>query len=265
MPPVLFSDLPAEIRLEIAAYVVEQSQDTGLFYQDAIEPENTGIVDMFCDEATVPGWRVDCRYSPANNLSLLLVCRQFHADFQNLAYQRTRFVLLQKAVPIIHQQPARVLSNLRRLVLYCDLPTLASWDQYLFNDERLQLDELCIALCVKQRRNEKYPILVKLLRTLQNVKAIRFVLHPGWQDRIDGNALIGAILKEDHYQRYDAPNAPNLETTWWTWSQPTNISDFLFVAQQPKPLMDEQTYMKFAKPKIDEAILNMAAAHTGQL
>lgn len=251
-----FSSLPAELRLQIAAFVLEQPPNAGLIYEEDVRDDNTGIVDMFSDVVKVSGFHLDPRYSAADNLSILRVCRQFRNDFFDLAYQKTRFLLVENATELILRQPEGHLRNVRKLAIRCDSSTLAAWDHWPFNDERVHLDELCIALLPDER---KYPVLVRVLRNLRDVESIRIMHHPlsTSVNRVDCNRLIGLILKEDHYQRYDAPNAPNLESTWWDWSCKGSTGDFIFVAQEPKPIMEEAEYMKFVKPKIDAAIENI--------
>jgi hypothetical protein len=58
-------------------------------------------------------------------------------------------------------------------------------------------------------------------------------------------------MKEDHYQRYDAPDAPNLEATWWDWCYSPDYSHITFEAQPPRPILPEEEYMLLMKPKVD--------------
>jgi hypothetical protein len=233
-----FSSLPTELRLHIAAYALEQEPFAGFIHQE------------------LPKLCPDLRYKSSFNLSIRLVCRQFWDDFTRLAYQKTRFVLSYKTAQIIGDQPDERLKNVRRLVIDCDHRTslVTLWQQYPFNRACLQLDELCIMhiqFC-------DIALLARVFRQLRNVKLIRFIKHR-W---FECYRLMGAILREDHHQRYDAPDAPNLGSTWWDWMCNEQEDSFTLVAREPMPLMEEQEYMLFVKPKVDEVMDNVARLMT---
>lgn len=129
--------------------------------------------------------------------------------------------------------------------------------------EELQLESLTIAMHMSTHWH--YPSdftsdMVGLLRRLQNVKVLRFVLN---RANVKGffktwyNRLIGLVLKEDHFQRYDAPGAPNMEKTWWIWSYDENARWFELLAQKPKPVMNEADYMEMVKPWVERLVADM--------
>lgn len=260
-----FFTLPTELRLQIAAHVVEQPSNAGLIYEGKEQVNETGIVDSLTDRK-IPGFHLDAHYSAASNWSLLRVCRQFWVDFSKLAYSQTRIVLFPSQLHMLHSKPDDFVRNIRKLALSCDLLTLSSWEEYILNEPRLQLEELCIAMVDQVLPYDKYPLLVRLLRHLQNVKSIRFVLDPSGTvaDQVNCDSLIGSILKEDHHERYDANNAPQLESTWWTWEHKDDQGSRLFTSQPPKPLMDEQAYLEIVRPLIDDAISNLVRVGEGQ-
>ncbi|KAF1937044.1 hypothetical protein EJ02DRAFT_478225 [Clathrospora elynae] len=229
-----FFSLPTELRLQIAAYALEQEPYDGFIQKE------------------VPTLRLDPEYKSSSNLSIRLVCRQFADDFTRLAFQNTIFVLSCNGTQAVDGQPDARLKDVRKLAIDCDhrTPTIANWQEFPFNKECLHLDELSITNC----GDLKITFMVGVLRRLRNVKRIRFVKHR-W---IECYRLMGAVLREDHYQRYDAPNAPNLETTWWDWSHNEQENSFIFVAREPKPAMEEQEYMLFIQPKVDEVMESMA-------
>ena len=137
------------------------------------------------------------------------------------------------------------------------------WLKWPYNIENLQLESLTIALHMSNQWH--YPSnyttdMVGLLRRLQNVKTLKFVLNGA---NVKGffktwyNRLIGLILKEDHFQRYDAPGAPNLEDTWWIWSYDDEKRWFELVAQKPKEVMVESDYMEMVKPLVQRLVADM--------
>lgn len=245
-PP--FFSLPAELRLDIAAYVLEQSSSTG-FVKLRSDPDFERRLGM---NRRTCGLFLSPHYSAASNLSLLLVCRQFRNDFTRLAFQMTLFSLRVNSERKIAAQPHTLLRNVRKLAIRCHSNLLASWHEYAFNTERLHLDELHVVILAGVSPNR--PEIVTLLRRLKYVKCIRFLIpeDPYYMVTLGYNSLIGALLKEDHYQRYDAPNAPNLESTWWTWRFGPLLQHFTMVAQEPKPVMDEEAYMLLVKPLVDD-------------
>jgi hypothetical protein len=123
----------------------------------------------------------------------------------------------------------------------------------------MQLDELELVMPLHTFANRK--ALVGLLRRLRNVKQIK-LLFPGQnlaREPLEYIVFIGELLKEDHHQRYDASNAPNLESTWWNWSCRHDFGWAIFTAQEPKPIMAEEDYMLLMKPKVDYIVEYMAS------
>lgn len=239
-PKATFLSLPTELRLQIAAYALEQT-------------ENVGILER-------RGNRLDTNYSAASNLSVLLVCRQFHIDFTNLAYQLTRFILvgptmraqMERSLPLgptmqgIYEHSNAKLRNLRRLVIQSIWEPLARWDSYPFDKDSLHLDELGIVT-----DDQVYKPVLGLLRRLKNVKTLRIFPMSG-NYRILYGRLVGSMQKDDHYQRYDAPDAPNIGNTWWEPSFNAKDISFDLVAREPEPLIAEEDYMTIMKPKVDD-------------
>lgn len=219
--------LPVELRLIIAAYALEQPRRIGLDDAETIKFRN-GRRRL----------RLISEYKPSTNLAILLVCRQFNNDFTRLAFQKTRFVLRSDASGIICDQTDAFLRDVRRLVVCCTSDTIAAWDAFPFNTECLQLDQLDFVTMITSKVDLK-PF-VRMFRQLQNVKEISFTFDPKTEHPAHGWVrLLVAMLKEDEYQRYHAPNAPNIEATWWNWTFHSKINWGVFVAQPPKPIMPE--------------------------
>jgi hypothetical protein len=244
--------LPAELRNHCIGYALAQAPDAG-----------------FMCSATYHGLVLDQQYSASAQLSILLTCHQFHLDFYQLAYRSTTFILRDDCDSI-----NGLLGRLRREQIECieriafvTSPTriheLVHWFSYPFNLEDLHLQELSVVLY----RSEDWHFpsqytrdLVALLRRLQNVKKLRFVrnfAHVSGSFRTWYNRLIGLILKEDHYQRYDAPGAPNVEVTWWNWSYDYADNTFELVAQPPKPILPEAEYIEFVAPMVRRLMSDM--------
>jgi hypothetical protein len=232
-PSATFLSLPTELRLQIAAYALEQPK--------RVNPSK----ERYCG-TELAYQQVDPDYYASHNLSLLRVCHQFHRDFSSLAYRMTTFVVASNKMQAIKWQPAANVRNLRRLVLQHPLDVMLFWDDYPFDNESLHLDELCILIDVPN-----YEPMMGLLRRLQNVKTLRF-FHTGPRPEIAYARLVSAMQKDDHFQRYDAACAPNIGCTWWdsTFDAQSISSDL--VARKPVPLMAEGDYMVMMKPKVEE-------------
>jgi hypothetical protein len=233
--PTLLS-LPIELRLEIVAYALEQP-DAGLIR--TLMSENTRHVT------------IDQSYRPSSNLTIRLVCRQFNAEFRRLAIQETIFVLSKDSALTVDQQPDELLRDVKKLRFCCNHEDISKWQEYALNKQCMHLDELDLVISLDDSSNRK--ALVDLFRRLRNVKRVK-LLFPGrglaWEPH-ELVRLIGELLKEDHFQRYDAADAPNSESTWWEWSYDSDLSWAAFVAQNPKPIMAEEDYMLLMKPKVD--------------
>ncbi|XPT03446.1 hypothetical protein M3J09_012539 [Ascochyta lentis] len=240
-PPTKFLTLPVELRLRIAEYALEQHPAAGIPHTGLHLPESKH------------------QYRPSENLSLLRVCRQFELDFTSLAYNKTRFTLwTEKDVTCIQGLPLRKLRSMRKLGFNPSSVRSERWtgtgslDSYFCSLEQLRLDELSIFWSHKWIQMVDVRSLVLFLRRLRHVKTIKFVLY-GKQERnrSDYCALVGAIMKEDHFQRYDALGAPNIEATWWDWNLNTEGDIITFQAQEPRPVLPEEDYMLLMKPKVD--------------
>jgi hypothetical protein len=250
VPPLLA--LPAELRNQCIGYALAQQLDAG-----------------FTRSATYHGLVLDQQYSASAQLSVLLTCRQFYLDFYQLAYRNTTFVLRDDCDSI-----NGLLGRLRREQIECigkiafvtspaRIHELVHWSTYPFNLEGLRLRELSVVLY----RSEDWHFpsqytrdLVALLRRLRNVQKLRFVrnfAHVSGSFRTWYNRLIGLVLKEDHYQRYDAPGAPNVEATWWNWSYDYADNTFELVAQPPKPILPEAEYIEFVAPMVRRLMSDM--------
>jgi hypothetical protein len=71
------------------------------------------------------------------------------------------------------------------------------------------------------------------------------------------------MLKEDHYQRYDVPGAPNVEKTWWVWGYDYVDNTFELVAQPPKPVLPEAEYIEFVAPMVRRLMSDMEVEEMG--
>ncbi|KAF2714713.1 hypothetical protein K504DRAFT_344385, partial [Pleomassaria siparia CBS 279.74] len=208
-------------------------------------------------------------YSSSSHLSILLVCRQFRHDFTALAFQCTRFHISNMYTPftdLLRPLCDIHIRSLRKIVVVAGAKhfrEMVHWVRYPWNMENLKLEELTVAM--HRSTYSHYPAdfttdLVGMLRRLQNVKVLKFMLNGAtvkgffktWYNR-----LIGLVLKEDHFQRYDAPGAPNLEDTWWTWNYDENARWFDLLAHTPKPVMVEGEYMEMVKPLVQKLVRDM--------
>ncbi|KAF3031137.1 hypothetical protein E8E11_000877 [Didymella keratinophila] len=229
--------LPTELRLRIADYALEQHPATG------IPPTSRQLQEYRAD------------YRPSGNLALLLVCRQFNSDFTQLAYSKTRFSIWNRRQSNnLRQLPSHSVRNIRSIVHRAPVDEVTSWGSYCYGLQQLHLDELVI-LCDRFFFVISQDVLnvAAFLRRLLHVKIIRFVMYDDKAGRKRSHycRLIGAIMKEDHFQRYDAPGAPNIEARWWDWHL-NSLGDMIaFTAQEPRPVLPEEEYMLLMKPKVD--------------
>ncbi|KAF2864729.1 hypothetical protein BDV95DRAFT_600288 [Massariosphaeria phaeospora] len=246
--------LPAELRLQILSHVLQQ-------------PRNAGLLRT--TPTPKPSLLLDSSYTASRNLSLLLTCHQFQHDFTQLAFSHTTFVVTDMYSPLATLlRPLQLcqLSSLRRIAFVAgtrQFEEMVHWCRFPFNTEALRLEELSVVL-----HRSAYWIylsdftteMVGLLRRLENVKVLRFIrnmAHVKGDFRTWYNRMIGLVLKEDHYQRYDALGAPNVESTWWEWSYVEEDVAFELVAQDAKPVIPEDQYMEFVKPKVERLVKDM--------
>jgi hypothetical protein len=234
----LFS-LPVELRLQIAEIALEQRGNVWLLKTNI----NQGL-------------RIDPAYKAASNLAIILVCRQFRLDFTNLAYQMTKFVFIGTQMQLVNGATDTKLRNLQRVVIDANWSQI-SWQTYPFDREGLTLEELCVVA----RQGDDYKPFLTLLQELRHVKLLRW-FPPPIDYRQVYPQVVGAMYKNDHFRRYDAPGAPDIARVWWRPSD--NICDFSidFVACQPEPRMAEEEYMVMMKPKIDDLMRWAEATHS---
>ncbi|KAH7379418.1 hypothetical protein DE146DRAFT_317876 [Phaeosphaeria sp. MPI-PUGE-AT-0046c] len=220
--------LPAEIRLEIGAHVFRQ---TG----------NPLLVD-----------------SASFNLRPLLVCRQFYREFADLAYHLTTFTFCEQTMQNVQQMPDPKLRHIKRVVIAAEISKLDDWQMYPFNKEHLLLDELCLRPTNMLGRKNGMTNLIDLLWRLQHVKMLRVFSNfehlkfPDTHFKGAYGVLVGSMYKEDHYRRYDAPDALTAKHTWWEPHLNAGDSSYDFVPCQPVLVMPEDDYLLMMKPKIDK-------------
>jgi hypothetical protein len=237
MSPVTLLDLPVELRLRIAEYALEQHPAVGMPYT-SLELRESGA-----------GLR------SAENLALLLVCRQFRSDFTSLAFSKTRFsVSSERQSTNLKRLPPHRLRSIRSIVHRECVAEIYSWGSYCYGLEQLHLDEFSF-LCDDFffALNKRVNAVTAFMRCLEHVKSVKFVMC-GSRDKEKRShycKLIGAIMKEDHFQRYDALGAPNIETTWWDWELNPQADIITFTAQKPRSIFPEEEYMLLMKPKVD--------------
>ena len=238
--------LPVELRLQIAAYALEQSAS-----------------DIFLPQPKAYQ-RIKPEYDATSNLSILLVCRQFYQDFAKIAFQMTTFILGHNdSTGEVEHCPAQLcealstkvstLWNLRKVVLELSVcQSVLEWRNYPFNNEHIHLDELSVIATVDCDA-DFIRYVPWLLRRLQHVRKIRIlpVAVRSLLYRQSYGNLLGLIYKKDHYDRYDAPNAPDFGATWFEPSYNDEDTSYDFVAREPEPMIAEEEYMVMMKPKID--------------
>jgi hypothetical protein len=220
--------LPAELRLEIGAHVFRQTGHP-----------------ILLDTAS-------------SNLRPLLVCRQFHREFRDLAYQLTTYTLRDKTMQNIQDLPDSQLRCIRTVVVAAEISKLDDWQMHPFNKQCLHLDELCLQPTSILGRKNGMTNLIDLLWRLEHVKELR--VFPNFEHlnfpevHFKGvyGVLVGSMYKEDHYRRYDAPGVLAAKHLWW--EPHLNMEDFSydFVPREPIPVMPEDSYLLLMKPKIDK-------------
>lgn len=230
-----FLSLPVELRLQIAEYALDQCTTAGLPRRHQLPLDNHHV------------------YRPSSNLSLLLVCRQFHEDFSTLAYNKTRFTLqeaqLEEGATQIRTLPVQKLESIRKIALgplltHRPWNEMDRWAEYVYNEKRLHLDELAL-ICPLPIRPVFVRTPVHFLRNLRHVKVIKFLLYAQTDEhvRIFYRRLVLAIMEQDQLYRYDASEAPNIEATWWDWSYDPEEGIITLQAQRPRPTLPKEEYM----------------------
>ncbi|KAK7181614.1 hypothetical protein DPSP01_011383 [Paraphaeosphaeria sporulosa] len=271
-PHACLLSLPIELRLQILECVIDGSPNAGLKYPKVcatVRPESN---------RNFQGLILDLGYSAAATLNVLLVCRQLRNEFTKAAFQRTVFVIRDpyyvNAKYFRNLQRVQ-LDSLRRVMIVFQayrLSQLSSWRRP-FNLEGLHLDNLTIALQSATQHtvggvlSEDYLAnstrdVVGLLRRLGHVNSFKIVQNAAFTtQRFQAwwYQIIGLILKEDHYQRYDAPDAPQIETTWWDWHFDSAEKSFEFIARPAKPVVPEPDYMEMVAPLVASLMSAMEA------
>ncbi|KAH7110603.1 hypothetical protein B0J11DRAFT_205274 [Dendryphion nanum] len=250
-----FFTLPTEIRLSILEYVLPPPHpDSGvrdLTVTGPIEPFFVQIDDIpFYSEQR---WKS----------SILTICRQFRTDFTNLVFSRTVFSVRvsNRSVRSLHSRLADLrpcqIASIRYLIVEKEeheFQALSQWSHYPFNIPNFNLTILTIGLASSPMAIENTAKIAKMLRGLRNVQTLRIIgnfctVKGGFKAWY--NQLVGLILKEDHRQRYDVADAPNVEETWWEWSFGNQTQSAVFKAQKSKPVVGEEEYMHMIKPLME--------------
>jgi hypothetical protein len=253
--PTPILTLPTELLLQISFYVLSQPPQTGTITRGSLRKR----IPSFLNRETC----LDYSYVPSHNLRLLLVCRRFHRELYNLAYQMTTFTLPSHPHETISNQTDDMLQNIRKLVVECPWSQVVRW-QYPFDKECLLLDELSIFRPPGRAGDQD---MASFLLRLQYVKMLVLsVRHASVLEQIHRSVpttprdeyrkLIGQMLKLDHYERYDAPGAPDVARSWWNWSYDGEAHTIRFTAREPMPVMPEEEYLILIKPRVDEIMLN---------
>ncbi|KAJ4355663.1 uncharacterized protein N0V89_003683 [Didymosphaeria variabile] len=269
-PHVGFLALPIELRLQILENVIDDRPNAGLVYPTVSATAKSDF------NRTSQGLILDLGHSSAANLKILCVCRQLRDEFTQAAFRRTVFIIRDPYhvnAKILQPLQHVHLENLRRVMLVFQayrLSQLTSWRRP-FNREDLHLDNLTIALqsttqhtvgpmmsddYIKQSTRD----VVGLLRRLEHVKSLKFVQNAAFTRRRFQawyNQIVGLVLKEDHYQRYDAPEAPHIEATWWDWHFDSAEKSFEFIARPAKPVVPEPDYMEMVAPLVAKLMSEM--------
>ncbi|KAF2191582.1 hypothetical protein K469DRAFT_558543 [Zopfia rhizophila CBS 207.26] len=255
-PSSRFLTLPAELRLAILDF--------------ALSSQNNG--DGFCNRSPVwpGGLYLDENYSSSSsNLGILLTCRQFRHDFTVLAFSRIPFVItdiyssLLTRLNILQSHQISAIRHLTFVAGARQFREMVHWHRYPFNVEALRLDSLKVVL--HRSAHWHYPSdftsdMVSLLRRLQHVQSLSFFRNGA---NVKGffktwyNRLIGLVLKEDHYQRYDAPSAPNVEDTWWDWGFDDSGEWFELQAREKRALLAEEEYLEGMRPMVERLMREM--------
>lgn len=257
-PRTNFPSLPAELRLEILSYYVINKQDPVYNLHKGPWPLQPGLL-------------LDESYSSSSALALLSVCKQFRHDFSRLAFNNTHFVLSGDITSIPKQmavlQPYHIQALRHISVVVADQTQFHKLVHlYPFDNPDLHLDSLSVVF--QKGDYDDYPHssvneTVSLLRRLENVPNLRFIRNGAntirsfraWFD-----ALIGLMLKEDHYHRYDHPNSPQLPKVWWDWHYSFLEHSFELKSREPIDIMDEEEYMEIVAPLITNLMKDIGYA-----
>ncbi len=245
-----FFSLPAEIRLQIAAYVVEQSPEAGLIRQTFTADGNSSTYRLGLDKT----------YRASLNFNILLVCRQFQNDFTSLAWANTTFVLdYDLAQPIAlrslmlrRRWPVNAIPRVRRIIAIINANSFYDWNGRPFDHDTVRIDHLTLTTSYGRRLRRST---ATLLLRLTNIKVIRFLFFDlnSEEHRKQYDSFITYMLEEDWHQRYETLGTPKIGNTWWEWSYDLEDISFSITARVPLATMDQEEYIKLMKPVYDAA------------
>lgn len=217
--------------------------------------------------------------STTDGMNLLLLCRQMRDECTQLVYRCTVFVMPLRR----HFSPGTLrplhrhqCENLRNVILAIEprrfVDLVASWTRP-FATDTCHLNRLTIAFTPltgsgsqeDDVEEDDFALIntskvVELLRRLEHVDRLRFVQNATCFRRdfyMCYNQIVGLLLKEDHYQRYDAPGAPHIEATWWNWNFNAAEQSFEFAARPAKPITPEPQYMEAVAPLVAKLMSEM--------
>ncbi|KAF2751249.1 hypothetical protein M011DRAFT_106456 [Sporormia fimetaria CBS 119925] len=254
--PPTFLSLPLELRLQLLTYNLTQPPFTGFRHHDAFLPSRRGL---YIAES----------YSPSDALSLLLVCRQFRADFTVLAFRLTRFIVhvgedegtreVEEKLRKLH--PCQ-LSAIRDITLVVpstelELEMMFEWDEYPFNIQALHLDTLAIAFDRCRQTHRLFPCiphLIRLLRRLKHVKCIRFIHNGATLERGFvkwAGFVVRGMIDEDRKQRFECEEGPRLPDVWWEWGFDEGDQCFELVATEPMPVVEKSVFEEAVQGWLD--------------
>jgi hypothetical protein len=252
----LFS-LPTELRLEILSYIYVQEPNSGYKQYGSPLLPPTGLY-------------LDDSYSSSSALALLSVCKQFRHDFSRLAFNKTHFIITDTFTPVpklmasLQTYQITALRHISFIIAgQSHFRNMVHWTNYPFSNPDLQLDTLAIVFHRSGHWHYPHDFIketVSLLRRLENVTTLRFIRNGA---NIKGffrtwfNRLIGLILKEDHFNRYDHSDGPQLPRFWWDWNFNSEEQSFGLKAREPMDIIEEEEYMKIVAPLIEQLMMDM--------
>ncbi|KAF2641166.1 hypothetical protein P280DRAFT_468828 [Massarina eburnea CBS 473.64] len=263
LSPHTLLSLPTEIRLDIWDLVLTN--------------------DAFSHQENTHELVLNSQYTAPTQLNLLLTCHQIRNEIGIIpTFQRAAFVVKRlKESPYsafacqLLSLPKDLIAAVKKLVLpaqWLDFDDPTFWSGgAMFLEEKLQLFELtfffenkvdALASHAQGTICKPPPVhpMARRMRLWNHVQVLRFIRNESnvhlrkWY-----RALVGQILKEDHYQRYDSEQAPNLGMTRWEWKYDVKEHVAEFFAKPPHPVLPEAEYMEMVAPMIHDLIADMEA------
>ncbi|KAF2477663.1 uncharacterized protein BDR25DRAFT_364554 [Lindgomyces ingoldianus] len=255
--------LPAEIRLSILEHTLPKPLHI------VFRPPTHTSGFSSSNPNNPRGLSLDENYSSSSHLSLLLTCHQFRSDFTHLLFSSTQFVVtdtytpLPRRLEVLRQCQIEAIRHIAFVASARQFRDLVHWTQHPFNLPNLKLDTLAVVL--HRSAHWHYPSdftadMVSLLRRLQNVRSLYFIRNGA---NVKGffktwyNRLVGLVLKEDHWQRYDNPQGPCLEEVWWEWEFDAGGQWFKFKARKPRRVVGEEAYLEGVKGLVEGLMREM--------